>query len=68
MSVLNRRRPVFTKRQIELAAEIATKHGVTVRLEVDGTITISPKSQKDLEEEMLDRELEEFELRVNRNS
>lgn len=42
---------------IERIAKIVEKFKVTIRLDPDGSVTISPKSAKDLEEEDLDREL-----------
>ena len=58
------RRRAFTQSDITRAAKVAKELGVTVRLEADGAVTISPvppKTAKELEDEELDRELEAFE-------
>lgn len=50
----------FTKAEITVAAKVAKEQGVTVRLDADGALTISPASVASSEEEELDRELEAF--------
>lgn len=57
------RRPAFTQAQLRTAAKIAKEHGVSIRLEADGSITISPSSTPTTDDE-LDRELEAFERHV----
>jgi hypothetical protein len=53
------RRPFFTQAQLRTVAKIAKEHGVSVRLDTDGSVTISPISGSPSDEE-LDRELEAF--------
>jgi hypothetical protein len=54
------RRQTFTQAQLRAAARIAKEHGVSVRLDPDGSATISPSSTSASDDE-LDRELEAFE-------
>lgn len=42
------------------AAQLVKEHGVSVRLHLDGSLTISPSDSRDSDEAELDRELEEF--------
>ncbi len=57
----------FTKAEIRNAAVIAREYGVTIKLEVDGSMVISPDTHKptaaDELEADLDRELDAFKLK-----
>jgi hypothetical protein len=54
------RRQTFTQAQLRAAAKVAKEHGVSVRLDPDGSATISPSSASTSNDE-LDRQLEAFE-------
>jgi hypothetical protein len=60
------RRQTFTQAQLRAAAKIAKEHGVSVRLDPDGSATISPSSAPASDDE-LDRELEAFEALHDRH-
>lgn len=64
---MTQRRPFVTKAAIERAAEIATRLRVSVRLDADGSVTISPSranaNRKTQEGGEFDRELEELHAR-----
>lgn len=47
--------------KIRKAAAIAKEFGVSITLAMEGAVTISPRSAKDIEEDELDRELDELE-------
>jgi hypothetical protein len=57
----------FTKADIKNAAVIAREYGVTIKLEVDGSMVISPANTEmtaaDELEADLDRELDAFKLK-----
>lgn len=53
------RRHTFTQAQLRAAAKIAKEQGVSIRLEPDGSATISPHT-KSSDDDELDRELAEF--------
>ncbi|MHA6641491.1 hypothetical protein [Mesorhizobium sp. A623] len=56
------RRQAFTQSQLRAAAKIAKEHGVSVRLDADGSATISPSSTP-VTDGGLDQEIEAFERR-----
>jgi hypothetical protein len=62
-----RKYPLLTRRQIATAARIAREHGVSVKLDPNGSVIVSPDAQADSSgapsDAELDRELELFEAK-----